>query len=435
MKRTCPEGRVQVLIGMQWGDEGKGRVVDVLASEADVVVRYQGGANAGHTVVVGGKKHVFHILPSGMLYPGRLCVIGNGVVIDPEELQHEIRQLDPAPSDIGTRLVISCAAHIVMPYHKKLDALGEIAMRKSSSGAPIGTTGRGIGPCYVDKYNRIGIRAEDLAAPSVLRKKLQLNLDMKNAMLVKLYGEEPFDFDELYARALAWGEFIAPYLGDAALELDRAYTADRKMLFEGAQATLLDIDHGTYPFVTSSSCTAGGACIGGPIGPGRIDRVIGVAKAYCTRVGEGPFPTEDSGAAGALLRDRGAEFGATTGRPRRCGWLDLVALKYAVMVNGIDCVTLTKLDVLSGIERLKVCTAYEISGEHTSHMPASSMTLSEAKPIYTELPGWEGDVTSCRARGDLPKAAREYVEFIERYISVPITMIGVGPGREDTIFC
>jgi adenylosuccinate synthase len=424
--------RVKVLIGAQWGDEGKGRVVDVLAKDADVVVRFQGGANAGHTVVVGGKKHVFHILPSGMLYQGRTCIIGNGLVVDPGELQKEIAELDPKPEALGVRLVISYAAHIVMPYHKKLDALAEKARSVSGAGL-IGTTGRGIGPCYVDKYSRIGIRAEDLVSPKVLEKKLRANVEEKNPILEKIYGTEKLNFNELYELASEWGKFIEPYLGDSTLEIDSALASGKSVLFEGAQGTLLDVDHGTYPFVTSSSCVSGGAAVGGALGLGKFGRVIGVVKAYCTRVGEGPFPTEEHGDTGNRLRTNGAEFGATTGRPRRCGWLDLVALNYAVKVNGIDSIALTKLDVLSGIENLKVCDAYEIDGRKYSAFPSSATLIENAKPVYRDMPSWDADISSCRRFEDLPEEARSYVRFIEDSASVRISLIGVGQGREDTI--
>jgi adenylosuccinate synthase len=424
--------RVSVLIGAQWGDEGKGRVVDVLAKDTDVVVRFQGGANAGHTVVVGGKKHVFHILPSGMLYPNRICVIGNGLVIDPGELKKEIAELEPKPEAIGVKLVISYAAHIVMPYHKKLDSLAEAARSASGAGL-IGTTGRGIGPCYVDKHSRIGIRAEDLVSPKILEKKLRANVEEKNPILEKIYGAEKLDFNELYELATEWGKFISPYLGDSTLEIDAAVESGKSVLFEGAQGTLLDVDHGTYPFVTSSSCVSGGAAIGGALGPGRFSRVIGVVKAYCTRVGEGPFPTEEHGDVGNRLRENGAEFGATTGRPRRCGWLDLVALNYAVKVNGIDSIALTKLDVLSGMENLKVCDAYEIDGKKYSAFPNSATIIENAKPVYRDMPSWSQDISNCRRFEDLPEEARNYVRFIEDSASVSVSLIGVGPGREDTI--
>lgn len=428
------KSQVQVLIGAQWGDEGKGRVVDVLADDMDVVVRYQGGANAGHTVIAQGRKYVFHLLPSGMLYPNRLCIIGNGVVMDPDQLKTELDGLDPRPETLGTRLVVSYGTHIVMPYHKILDALGESARGESSAGAKIGTTGRGIGPCYVDKYNRIGVRAEDLIHPEVLRQKLLLNLEEKNNLLQKIYGASPLDFEELYAKALAWGEYLAPFLGDAVLEIDNAYTKGKKILFEGAQGTLLDVDHGTYPFVTSSSCVAGGCCTGGTLGPGRVGRVIGVVKAYCSRVGEGPFPTEDLGEIGETIRRNGAEFGATTGRPRRCGWLDMVALNYAVKVNGLDVIALTKLDVLSGLDEINVCVAYEIDGKHCDFFPNSATMLEKARPVYRSFPAWREDISACRSFDELPPTAQEYVRFIEEASSVHIGLIGVGAGREDTIF-
>lgn len=426
--------QVQVLVGTQWGDEGKGRVVDVLASRADVVVRYQGGANAGHTVIAEGKKHVFHILPSGILYPDRICVIGNGVVMDPDQLLAELEELDVPPEKNGTRLVISFGTHIVMPYHKQLDKLNELMMTKIKTGSPIGTTGRGIGPCYVDKFNRTGIRAEDLISPDALKKKLELNVELKNSFIRQFPGEKELVFDELYSKALEWGRAIAPYLGDSTLEIDQARRSGKRVLFEGAQATLLDIDHGTYPFVTSSSCSAGGACTGGAIGPHMIDRVIGVVKAYCTRVGEGPFPTELNDKTGEELRQHGAEFGATTGRPRRCGWLDMVALDYAVKVNGLDVIALTKLDVLTGIDTLKVCVGYESGGKHYDTMPGSAAVLHDAVPVYQELAGWSDDISGCRRFEDLPTAAQDYVRSIEERSGVKVGMIGVGPGREDTIF-
>lgn len=426
--------QVQVLIGSQWGDEGKGRVVDSLARDVDVVVRYQGGANAGHTVVAGGEKHIFHLLPCGMLYPGRVCVIGNGVAVDPGQLQTELAELDKSPHKTDARLVLSYAAHIVMPYHKKLDALGERARTRSAVGAPIGTTGRGIGPCYVDKYNRMGIRAEDLISPDILAQKIRLNLEEKNPLLERVYEEPAMSFDELFEQALAWGRFLAPYLGDSTATIDEARRLGRGILFEGAQGTMLDVDHGTYPFVTSSSCVAGGASIGGAIGPGRVDRVIGVAKAYCTRVGEGPFPTEEFGPVGGILRERGAEFGATTGRPRRCGWLDLVALDYAARVSGIDVIALTKLDVLSGLDELKICVAYSLDGQEVGTYRNSLAMSGRAAPVYESFEPWAEDISACRAFEDLPARARSYVRFIEERLGVNVGLIGVGPGREDTIF-
>ena len=423
------KGRTDVIVGVQWGDEGKGRVVDALAGRSGVVVRYQGGANAGHTVVVEDEKYVFHLLPSGILYPGKLCVIGNGVVIDPETLFEELDDLKKRNKPLA-RLLISHGAHIVMPYHKLLDRLAESAR---SEGSRIGTTGRGIGPCYSDKFGRVGIRAEDLVNPDLLKEKLMMNIEQKNEILTKIYGAEPLEFDAVYETALEWGKRMKPMLGDAFLEIHNALEAGMNVLFEGAQGTLLDVDHGTYPFVTSSSPCSGGACTGAGIGPGRIDRVIGVTKAYCTRVGEGPFPTEDKGALGELLRTRGGEFGATTGRPRRCGWNDLVAVDYAVKINGIDGLALTKLDVLSGFDKISVCTAYEIAGKIRKSFPSSCAELAKARPVFEELPGWKEDISGCRRFEDLPAAAQDYIRFIEDRVSAPVILIGVGQGREDTI--
>jgi len=423
------KGRTDVIVGVQWGDEGKGRVVDALAGRSGVVVRYQGGANAGHTVVVGDEKFVFHLLPSGILYPGKLCVIGNGVVIDPETLFEELDDLKKRNKPLA-RLLISHGAHIVMPYHKLLDRLAESAR---SEGSRIGTTGRGIGPCYSDKFGRVGRRAEDLVNPDLLKEKLMMNIEQKNEILPKIYGAEPLEFDAVYETALEWGKRMKPMLGDAFLEIHNALEAGMNVLFEGAQGTLLDVDHGTYPFVTSSSPCSGGACTGAGIGPGRIDRVIGVTKAYCTRVGEGPFPTEDKGALGELLRTRGGEFGATTGRPRRCGWNDLVAVDYAVKINGIDGLALTKLDVLSGFDKISVCTAYEIDGKIRKSFPSSCAELAKARPVFEELPGWKEDISGCRRFEDLPAAAQDYIRFIEDRVSAPVILIGVGQGREDTI--
>ena len=423
------KGRADVIVGVQWGDEGKGRVVDALAKSSGVVVRYQGGANAGHTVVVEDEKYVFHLVPSGILYPDKICVIGNGVVIDPEALFEELDALKNRGKSLA-RLVVSYGAHIVMPYHKQIDTLLESAR---SEGQNIGTTGRGIGPCYSDKFERVGIRAEDLVNPQILKEKLMTNIERKNEILTKIYGVKPLDPDAIYETALGWGKRIKPLLGDAFLEIHEALGSGQNVLFEGAQGTLLDVDHGTYPFVTSSSPCSGGACTGAGIGPGRIDRVIGVTKAYCTRVGEGPFPTEDKGSLGELLRTKGGEYGATTGRPRRCGWNDLVAVDYAVKINGIDGLALTKLDVLSGFEKISVCTAYNIDGVIKNHFPSSCTELAKAVPVFEELSGWKEDISKCRKFEDLPSAARDYVSFIEKRVSAPIILIGVGQGREDTI--
>lgn len=422
-------GQVDVIIGAQWGDEGKGRVVDALAGRMDVIVRYQGGANAGHTVIVGDEKHVFHLLPSGMLYSGCLCVIGNGVVVDPDQLLAELKELQEKGKD-RARLIVSGSAHVVMPYHKVLDGLDE---KFRGQDRQIGTTKRGIGPCYVDKYNRVGIRIEDLLDGHVLREKLEFNLEIKNLLLSRVYDESPLSFDDLYDKALAWGKALAPYVGDASLLVDEALGEGKSVLLEGAQGTLLDADHGTYPFVTSSHPTASGGCLGAGIGPTRIDRVIGIVKAYCTRVGDGPFPTEDQGEKGAYLREKGCEFGATTGRPRRCGWLDMVALRYAVRVNGITAIALTKLDVLDGLSEISVCTAYEIEGKKERHFTNNSNKLAEAQPVYETLPGWSESLDGCRTFDSLPQAAQDYVTYIEKTTGVPVILIGVGPKREQTI--
>lgn len=423
------KGRVDVIIGAQWGDEGKGRVVDCLAGRVDVVVRYQGGANAGHTVIVEGEKYVFHLLPSGMLYSGKLCVIGNGVVVDPGQLLLELGELQEKGKD-RARLVVSGSAHVVLPYHKILDGADEKFRGKDKQ---IGTTGRGIGPCYVDKYNRMGIRVEDLLDPDVLRDKLTFNLEIKNLILSRVYGLDPLAFDEIYNQALDWGHSLAPYIGDGTLEVERAREAGRTILLEGAQGTLLDVDHGTYPFVTSSHPVASGGCLGSGIGPSRVDRVIGIVKAYCTRVGDGPFPTEDFGAEGQGLRDRGHEYGATTGRPRRCGWLDMVALNHAVRVNGMTHIALTKLDVLGGEKEIRVCTAYGIDGEDRADFTTNTGLLSRVEPRYRTFPGWTEDISDCREFEELPKAAQDYVRAIEDMTGVPVVLIGVGPGREETI--
>lgn len=421
--------KAEVIIGAQWGDEGKGRVVDALADRVDLVVRYQGGANAGHTVIADGEKHIFHLLPSGMLYPGKTCVIGGGVVVDPDQLLSEIGELRERGKD-RARLVVSRNAHVVMPYHKTLDVLSE---RERSASQRIGTTSRGIGPCYVDKYARMGIRVGDLLDEDILRDKLSLNLENKNLLFTRIYGEKPLAMDDLMDRALQWGRQLLPYVGDAYVEVHQALEEGNGILFEGAQGTLLDVDFGTYPYVTSSSPTAGGACTGVGVGPNRIDRVIGVAKAYCTRVGEGPFPTELTCEIGNSLREVGGEYGATTGRPRRCGWLDLVALKYSVIVNGLDAIALTKLDVLSGLEQINVAVEYTIDGSVTRYFPTDHRTLSKAVPVYKTMKGFSEDISGCTSFEELPKAAKDYVAFIEEYCGVPVVLLGVGPAREATI--
>lgn len=420
---------VDLLVGAQWGDEGKGKVVDILGSDVDVFVRYQGGANAGHTVVADGQKVVFHLLPSGMLYPGKLCVLGNGLVIDPEQFLKETSELYAKGQD-RARLAVSPHAHVVMPYHRMLDKLQEEARGK---GRKIGTTGRGIGPCYVDKYSRSGLRVEDLINSDVLREKLTYILEEKNQLFTKLYNQRSLAFDEVYEPAKKWGEALAPYVDDTRALLRKAVDDGQHILLEGAQAALLDIDHGTYPYVTSSSTSASGAFTGTGLSPHDLTRVISVVKAYTTRVGEGPFPTEDFGEAGEKLRANGGEYGATTGRPRRCGWLDMVALKYASELNGADVIALTKLDVLTGMGGIKVCVAYEKDGERISSWPTDTETLSEVKPVYETLPGWNEDITNCKTFDELPENAKSYVKYIEDTLKTPVALIGVGADRNQTI--
>lgn len=423
------ESRVDLLIGAQWGDEGKGKVVDTMGADVDVFVRYQGGANAGHTVIANGRKVVFHLLPSGMLYPGKLCIIGNGLVLDPEQFLNETAELYEKGQD-RARLVVSPHAHVVMPYHKVLDRAQEAARGK---GRRIGTTGRGIGPCYVDKYARSGLRVEDLLDADVLREKLTPLMEEKNHLLMRLYNENPIPFDEVYEPAREWGKALEPYVDDVVRLLRNAVDEGRHVLLEGAQAVLLDIDHGTYPYVTSSSTSAAGAFTGTGLAPRDLTRVIAVVKAYTTRVGEGPMPTEDLGEVGSRLREAGGEYGATTGRPRRCGWLDMVGLRYSMALNGVDAIALTKLDVLSGLSQIKVCSGYELDGKRLEGFPTSPRILDEVAPVYETLPGWEEDIAGCTSFGSLPKEAQGFVEYIEKDLGVPIKLIGVGQDRSQTI--
>jgi adenylosuccinate synthase len=420
---------VDVIIGSQWGDEGKGKVVDVMGTNVDVFVRYQGGANAGHTVIVNGEKIIFHLLPSGMLYPGKLCMIGNGVVLEPEQFLKEIEELRERGQD-RARLVVSPSAHVVMPYHKILDKAQEAFRGKRHM---IGTTGRGIGPCYVDKYARHGLRVEDLLNGDRLREKLARVLEEKNRILTKLYNEKPLALDEVLEPSLEWGSAMAPYVGDTVELLHQALEGDKHILLEGAQATLLDIDHGTYPYVTSSSTCAAGGFTGTGLPVSRVDRVIAVVKAYTTRVGEGPMPTEEKGDIGEFLRTRGGEFGATTGRPRRCGWLDLVAVRYSVRLNGCGVIALTKLDVLTGMDEIKVCTGYDLNGTKTTSFSGNAYVLEECRPLYEVLPGWSEDISQCGTFESLPKNARDYVRFIEEHAGAPVKLIGVGADRSQTI--
>lgn len=423
------KNKVDLLIGAQWGDEGKGKVVDTMGADVDVFVRYQGGANAGHTVIANGRKVVFHLLPSGMLYPGKLCIIGNGLVLDPEQFFQETAELYEKGQD-RARLVVSPYAHVVMPYHKVLDRAQESARGK---GRKIGTTGRGIGPCYVDKYARNGLRVEDLLDADVLREKLIPLMEEKNHWLTRLYNEKPIPFDEVYEPAREWGKALEPYVDDVVSLLRKAVDEGRHILLEGAQAVLLDIDHGTYPYVTSSSTSAAGAFSGTGLAPRDLSRVIAVVKSYTTRVGEGPMPTEELGEIGERLREMGGEYGATTGRPRRCGWLDMVGLKYSMALNGVDTVALTKLDVLSGISQIRVCVGYERDGRRLEGFPTCSRILDEVVPVYETLPGWKENIAGCTSFESLPREAQDFVAYIEKGLGVPIKLIGVGQDRSQTI--
>jgi adenylosuccinate synthase len=417
-----------VLVGAQWGDEGKGKATDLLGGSVDYVVRYQGGNNAGHTVVIGDQKYALHLLPSGILSPNVVPVIGNGVVIDPGVLLSELDGLNARGIDTS-KLLISGNAHLITPYHRTLDKVTERFLGKRK----IGTTGRGIGPAYADKINRIGIRVQDLFDESILLQKVEAALDHKNQILVKLYNRRAMPAELVVQEYLGYAEKIRPFLADTTLVLDEALKANKVVLLEGGQGTLLDVDHGTYPFVTSSNPTSGGACTGAGIGPTKIDRVIGILKAYTTRVGSGPFPTELLDADGEALRRIGGERGVTTGRDRRCGWFDAVIARYATRVNGLTDFFLTKLDVLTGWEQIPVCVAYEIDGKRVEELPYNQSDFHHAKPIYENLPGWSEDISKAQTFADLPKNAQAYVKALEEMSGAPISAIGVGPGRTETI--
>ena len=417
-----------VLLGAQWGDEGKGKATDLLGDRVEYVVRYQGGNNAGHTVVIGKEKYALHLLPSGILSPNVIPVIGNGVVIDPAVLLEEINGLTERGIDCS-RLLISSNAHLITPYHRTIDKVSERFLGK----AKIGTTGRGIGPAYADKINRIGIRVQDLFDPSILRQKVEGALRDKNQVLIKVFNRKNIEVEEVVAEYLAYAEILRPHVVDTALLLNKALEEGKTVLLEGSQGTLLDVDHGTYPFVTSSNPTAGGACTGSGIGPTKINRVIGILKAYTTRVGSGPFPTELFDDDGEKLRTIGGEVGVTTGRARRCGWFDAPIARYAVRVNGLTDFFLTKLDVLTGWEKIPVCVAYEIDGKRVEELPASQTDFHHAKPIYEYLDGWAEELRTARKFSDLPINAQKYVQFLEKVSGAPMSAIGVGPGRDETI--
>lgn len=418
-----------VVVGTQWGDEGKGKIIDVLAHKADYVVRFQGGNNAGHTVVVNGEKFILHLLPSGMLHGNGKCIIGPGVVVDPKVLLKELKTLDEKGAKTD-HLYISNRAHLIMPYHIKLDEVKENARGKGK----IGTTKRGIGPCYSDKIARCGIRMVDFLNMEAFAEKLRINLEEKNAMFTKIYGEEALDYDTILNEYKSYAEELKHRIIDSVPEVNKALDEKKFVLFEGAQAMMLDIDYGTYPYVTSSSPTAGGVTTGAGVGPRKIDKIIGVMKAYTTRVGEGPFVTELDNELGETLRTTGGEYGATTGRPRRCGWLDVVVGKYAVAINGLTDVVMTKIDVLSGHETLKICTGYEIEGEVLDTPPASIERLEKAKPVYIEVPGWTEDISAIRNYDELPSNCKAYIKKVEELIGAPISMVSVGPDREQNIF-
>jgi adenylosuccinate synthase len=417
-----------VLLGAQWGDEGKGKATDLLGSSVDYVVKYNGGNNAGHTIVIGDEKYALHLLPSGILTPGVVPVIGNGVVIDLAVLFGEIDGLEARGVDTSA-LLVSANAHLIAPYHRTIDKVAE----RFLGNARLGTTGRGIGPTYADKMSRVGVRVQDLFDEKILRQKVEGALELKNHLLVKVYNRRAITVDEVVEEFLTYADRLRPMVADTTLVLGRALDEGRTVLLEGGQATLLDVDHGTYPFVTSSNPTAGGACTGSGIPPTRIDRVIAVVKAYATRVGAGPFPTELHDADGEKLRTDGAEFGTTTGRPRRCGWYDAVVARYAARVNGVTDFVLTKLDVLTGWERIPVCVAYDVEGVRHDEMPMTQTDFHHATPVYEFFDGWDEDISSARSLADLPKAAQEYVTALEEMSGAPMSAIGVGPGRDQTI--
>jgi adenylosuccinate synthase len=417
-----------VIVGAQWGDEGKGKATDLLGDRVDYVVRYQGGNNAGHTVVIGDESYALHLLPSGALSDHATSVIGNGVVINPEVLVEEIDGL-AARGVWRDRLLISADAHLIMPHHVALDKVTE----RYLGNARIGTTGRGIGPAYSDKAARVGIRMQDLLDPGILRQKLELVLREKNQVLTKVYNRRGIEADRVAEQYLAFAERVGRYIADTGLVLNKALDDDQVILLEGAQATLLDVDHGTYPFVTSSSPTAGGACAGSGIGPTRITRVIGILKAYTTRVGAGPFPTELADDQGEWLRKTGGEYGVTTGRPRRTGWLDTVIARYATRVNGVTDYFITKLDILSGLEKVPVCVAYDVHGTRHDEVPMTQTDFHHARPVYEYLDGWWEDISSAKDVADLPKNAQRYVRAVEDLIGAPVAAIGVGPRRDQIV--
>ena len=419
---------VTVLVGSQWGDEGKGKIVDILSEKVDIVARYQGGANAGHTVEIGDKQFILHLIPSGILRENVICVIGNGVVIDPSALLQEIEFLEKNNIKVNGRLFISHNAHLIMPYHKLLDTISESGDNK------IGTTGRGIGPCYIDKYARKGIKIVDLLNRKILEEKIRINLKEKNNLLKKVYDHDELDVEAIIKEYQEFDKRIDKYVKDVPSYLNSAISDGKSVLMEGAQGALLDVDHGTYPFVTSSSPTSGGACIGTGIPPNKITQIVGIVKAYTTRVGNGPFPTELLNEEGEKLRKTGAEYGATTGRPRRCGWFDAFLVKYSAMINGIDCVAITKLDVLSVFDEIKVCIGYELDGKKLKSFPTDVERLCNVKPLYETLTGWKQNISNCKSYSDLPENTKNYLAFLVKNAGIKINIISVGPKRTQTFF-
>ncbi len=417
-----------VVVGSQWGDEGKGKITDMISRKADVVVRYQGGNNAGHTVVVGEKELRLHLVPSGILYEDTTCVIANGVVVDPKVLLEELEYLADKEVEVKD-FYISSNAHVIMPYHRALDQLEE----KRKGNDKIGTTGKGIGPVYKDKIARSGIRMADLLDEEVLKEKLTANLELKNQILEKVYDGERFGIDELVTEYMEYGKELEKFITDTSYLINQAIEQQDNVLFEGAQGTLLDIDHGTYPFVTSSNPTAGGVCTGTGVGPTKIDSVIGIAKAYTTRVGAGPFPTELTGEMGDLIRDKGGEFGTTTGRPRRCGWFDATIVKYAQRVNGLTSIAVTKLDVLDGLDTIKLCTGYKYKDEVLKEFPTDQKVLAECEPIYEEFAGWEEDTSQMKEYDELPENAKKYLDRISELVGAEVSILSVGPKRAQTM--
>jgi len=416
------------LVGLQWGDEGKGKVTDLLARDTDVVVRYQGGNNAGHTIVVEGERYALHLIPTGILYPHCTPVIGPGVVVNPQVLLEEMDALAGRGIDVS-RLLLSGNAHLIMPYHLELDRVTERRLGKNR----LGTTKRGIGPAYADKAARIGLRVQDLLDPKIFSEKLDIALKEKNVVLTRVYGRLPIEHSKVEEEYLKYAERLADRITDTSSFVQKALDTGKSVMFEGAQATMLDLDHGTYPFVTSSNPIAGGACVGAGVGPRDIERIIGITKAYCTRVGSGPFPSEADPADGDILVEAGHEYGTTTGRKRRCGWFDAVAARYAARLNTLTEVVVTKLDVLSSFARIKVCVGYEYEGERFDEFPPNQTIFNKCRPVFEELPGWSDDITTARSVEDLPKEARSYLESIEELTGVPISWASVGPRRDEIV--